>query len=175
LIDAGIKNKYLAKAVAGKRLTFAEMEVNKSRTKLMEDGSLIARGAIEDGYIDGYVSDTNWATRLNTWRQLNKFGRFADVAKEAGVSVQIIEDATRYGHYDDKCEDTDWGSIQAAMDVLTGRTRRRAKLKKAREKTGERVLKLRSKTKDAALLNEIQAADFIVFPSYIESETLVAM
>src|SRR5262249_5461679 len=83
LIDAGIENKYVAKIRRGKRLTLAELNIVKNRTKLMEDGSLVARGAIEDGYIDGYVSDLEWAARLKTWRKLNKLGRFADVAKEA--------------------------------------------------------------------------------------------
>jgi hypothetical protein len=110
LIDAGIKFR------RGKRLTLAEMETIKSRTKLMEDGSLVAQGAVEDGYIGGYVSDPEWAARLKTWRQLNKLGRFMELAKQAGVPVSTIEDAARYGNYDDKCEETDWGSIQAAIE-----------------------------------------------------------
>jgi hypothetical protein len=170
LIDAGIESKYVSKLRSGKRLTLAELNIVKSRTKLMEDGSLVAQGAIEDGYIDGYVSDPEWAARLKTWRQLNKLGRFDDVARQAGVPVQVIEDAARYGNYDDKYEDTDWGSIQAAINVLTGRTKRQTKLKRARQKAGERKENHRSKRKVITLLNEIQTADFVVFPTDIETD-----
>jgi hypothetical protein len=75
--------------------------------------------------------------------------------------MSTIEDAARYGNYDDKCVDTDWGSIQAAIDVLTGRAKRRAKLKSARQKAGERKESHRTKRKITTLLTEIQMADFI--------------
>lgn len=171
LLDAGLEGKYLSKLQQGKRFTPAELDIIKSRTNLLENGALVARGAVEDGYVHGYVSDPVWAARLKTWRELNTLHKsklcFEDIAKLSDVPIEDIEAAARDGGYDDKCLDIDWDAIQAALNVLKGRTKRLARLKATSRKETARVERRRDKRKGVILLTELQAADFVVFPTEI--------
>jgi hypothetical protein len=164
LVDAGIEFR------KGKRLTIAELKTIKSRTILQDDGTLKQRYAVEDGDVHGYVSDQVWAARLKTWKELNKFKSFGEVAERSGITLTEIDQAARYGDHDDKCDEIDWAAIQTAIDDLTGRTVRRARAAKERERKAARTSTSRAQRKFRGILSELQAADFVVFPSDIGNE-----
>jgi hypothetical protein len=161
LIDAGIEFR------KGKRLTVAELKTIKSRTILQDDGALKQRYAVEDGDVHGYVSNPERAAQLKTWKELNKFKSFGEIAEWSGIALSDIDRAARFGDHDDKRDDFDWATIQAAIDDLTGRTARRVRAKKAKEQKAARTNAGRVQRKFRGILSELQAADFVVFPTDI--------
>ena len=178
LIDARIEDCPLlieasSKLKRGKRLTFAEMKDIKANTELRIDGTLQPR-YLKMETEDLANDDAPWTHRIKIWERLKWFGRFAEVSERTGISLENIDFAARYGdrpwcngEKNIRCEKLDWCAIQTAMDDLSGHTKRQIKLKAMRRKAGERKEKHRDKLKISSLLAELQAADFIVFPTEI--------
>jgi hypothetical protein len=144
LIDAGIEFRQV------KRLTFAEMDAIKSNVEIREDGTLSGRTQ-EDDDLD--ANDVAWPERLKTWHMLRSFGRFAEIAKLSGQSIEDLNKAARFGDNEGSSDylkyvppkDFDWAAVRDAIDTRSGRRDRQAALKtvKAQVRKSKTIRKTR--------------------------------
>lgn len=155
LIEASIEVR------RGKRLTHAEIDALKSTVEIRKDGTLAERYVAEP---DAF--EVAWRLRIKTWNMLCAFGKFDEISKHTGVSIDVLDYAARHGDNDirmveDPCEirsahkNFDWGAVRAAIDELSGRNARLAVVEQAKRQSALRTAKCKTTLKTTAALTAI--------------------
>jgi hypothetical protein len=150
LIDAGIPFRQ------GKRLTFAEMHKLKKDVVLHADGTLTARRLTCKEYLA--IDVPGWAIRNKAWKNLQRVGRFAEMAAKTGMPVTDIDYAARFGDQCDfRCDEFDWAAILKATEDVLGIAARRERVKAAKRKKANWTLSWKGRQNVSMLFNEMQA------------------
>jgi hypothetical protein len=146
LVDAGIEFR------RGKRLTFAEMRKLKKDVVLHADGTLTARRLTCKDHIR--LENRAFVVRERAWNNLQKFGRFAEVAAASGIPLTDIDYAARWGDQNDfRCDELDWDAILKATEEVSGVAAKRNRIEATRRKKVHQNASQRGRRK----LNEIQS------------------